>query len=151
MTLRFSYLRAPSSRPLVTLGGRMHRPRPVIGVTVVGPAGSWLFDALIDCGADDTVFPDRVAALSGIDLTNAPAGTGSGMGRGTVAHHFAEVMMRIADNYEQREWTAWVGFTAAPMRYPMLGFAGFLEYFTATLIGDREEVELTVNSLYPGT
>jgi hypothetical protein len=37
------------------------------------------------------------------------------------------------------------------MQQPILGFAGFLQYFTATFIGDREEVELTVNSLYPGT
>jgi hypothetical protein len=32
-----------------------------------------------------------------------------------------------------------------------LGFAGFLQYFTATLHGDREQVELAVNALYPGT
>ena len=25
-------------------------------------------------------------------------------------------------------------------RYPMLGFAGFLQYFTATFHGDREEL-----------
>jgi hypothetical protein len=33
----------------------------------------------------------------------------------------------------------------------MVGFAGFLQFFTATFHGDREEVELTVNMAYPGT
>jgi hypothetical protein len=33
----------------------------------------------------------------------------------------------------------------------LYGFAGFLQFFTAKFEGDREEVELTVNSLYPGT
>jgi hypothetical protein len=33
----------------------------------------------------------------------------------------------------------------------LLGFAGFLQFFTATFRGDREEVELAVNVLYPGS
>ena len=39
----------------------------------------------------------------------------------------------------------------ARLIYPLLGFAGCLQYFRANFMGDREEVELTVNSLYPGT
>lgn len=31
--------------------------------------------------------------------------------------------------------------------YPVLGFAGFLQFFTATFRGDLEEVELIVNRL----
>jgi hypothetical protein len=61
------------------------------------------------------------------------------------------VTLRVADNQEWREWQAWVGFTSTKLRHPLLGFAGFLQYFTATLHGDREELELTVNSLYAGT
>jgi hypothetical protein len=44
-----------------------------------------------------------------------------------------------------------VGFTSCRLRHALLGFAGFLEFFTATFHGDREEVELAVNGLYPGT
>ena len=33
---------------------------------------------------------------------------------------------------------------------PTLGFAGFLQFFTATFYGDLEEVERAVNRLYPG-
>jgi hypothetical protein len=63
----------------------------------------------------------------------------------------AEVTLRVADSKERREWKAWVAFSPVPLRQPLLGFAGFLQYFTATFHGDREEVELAVNSLYPGS
>jgi hypothetical protein len=59
--------------------------------------------------------------------------------------------LKIADLREQREWRAWVGFTSVPLKYPLLGFAGFLQFFTATFDGEREQLELTVNNLYPGT
>jgi hypothetical protein len=61
------------------------------------------------------------------------------------------VILRLADGQERREWRALVGFTAAKFRYPMLGFAGCLQFFDALFRGAREEVELTINSLYPGT
>ena len=48
-------------------------------------------------------------------------------------------------------WKAWVGFTSAPLRQPLLGYAGFLQFFDATFFGQREEVELAVNSAYSGT
>lgn len=58
--------------------------------------------------------------------------------------------MRILRSGERREWTGWVGFTPANLPYGLLGFSGFLQFFTATFRGDRDEVELTVNSLYAG-
>jgi hypothetical protein len=60
------------------------------------------------------------------------------------------VTLRISDGIEFREWTATVGFVQTRLRHSLLGFAGFLQYFTATFHGDREEVELVVNSLYHG-
>jgi hypothetical protein len=38
-----------------------------------------------------------------------------------------------------------------PLKQPLLGHAGFLEYFDATFFGDLEEVELAVNSRYRGS
>lgn len=42
-------------------------------------------------------------------------------------------------------------FTPVSLRQPLLGFAGFLQFFTAIYYGDREELELSVNSLYRGS
>jgi hypothetical protein len=150
MSLRFPYLPFTTHRPIVPLAGALVRPRPIINVTLIGPAGILPQDALLDTGADDTVFPERIAAQIGVDLTGAPTGSAVGMGTGSALVRYAEVTLRIADYYERREWRAWIGFTAVQFRHPMLGFAGFLQYFTATFHGDRAEVELTVNSRYAG-
>jgi hypothetical protein len=92
-----------------------------------------------------------VAAAIGIDLTNAPASAAVGVGRVRATLRYAEVVLRLTDGREHREWPARVGFTAAPLPRPLFGFAGFLQFFTAIFHGDLEQVELTVNRSYPGT
>jgi hypothetical protein len=108
-------------------------------------------DGLLDTGADDTVFSEDVAAAIGVDLTQAPIGGGLAVGGSVWPLRYARVTLRLAGRSERREWPAWVGFTSARLRQPLLGFAGFLQFFTATFQGDCEEVELTVNGFYPGT
>jgi hypothetical protein len=108
-------------------------------------------DAILDTAADDTVFRETLAMQIGLDLSKAPTGVGSGVGMGNIPLRYAQVHLRLTDGVEQREWSAWVGFTPARIPYPMLGFAGCLQYFTSTFHGDREEVELTINRLYSGT
>jgi hypothetical protein len=106
---------------------------------------------MIDSGADDTVFPESVAAIIGIDLTQAPTGQAAGIGGQPLLVRFAHLELRITDGTEFRAWPACVGFVGGGSRSALLGHAGFLQYFTTTFYGDREEVELTVNSTYPGT
>jgi predicted aspartyl protease len=151
MSMRFSYVRVTGRRPIPSLAGQLYRPRPLIPVTLLGPAGSIARDALLDTGADDTVFSDVVAHALGIDLTNAPTGEASGAGMVPVALRYAQVRLRVTDGREFRDWSARIGFTSARLKQPLLGFAGFLQYFTAKFDGDLEEVELTINRKYPGT
>src|SRR5262249_58981 len=106
---------------------------------------------LLDPGADDTVFSESLAAAIGVDLTNAPLGQGAGVSLIGITLRYAQVSLRITDGFEQREWPAWVGFTPARLYPPMLGFAGFLQFYPASYYGDREQVELTVNGLYQGS
>ena len=105
----------------------------------------------LDTAADDTIFSEILAAQIGLDLTGAPAGTGAGVGSASIPLRYARVQLRLTDGREQRQWSAWAGFTSATIPYPMLGFAGCLQFFIATFHGDREEIELAVNGLYPGT
>jgi hypothetical protein len=149
ITFPYQYFRVP--HPLIALGGRVTRPRPVIPVTVIAPNNTRLVEGLLDSGADDTVFSDSLAALLGLDLSAAPTVTCVGVGGVPLVVRLAQVRLRIADNQEQREWEAWVGFTSAPLRRPLLGYTGFLQFFTAAFHGDRELVELTVNSAYAGS
>jgi hypothetical protein len=151
MAMRFPFKIVPVQHPIISLGGRWVRPRPLISVTVIGPTDSRLRLGLLDTGGDDTLFPESLAATLGVDLTNAPTGAGRGVGLGNVPLRYAQVGLRITDGKEFREWTGWVGFTSAPVHYSILGFAGFLQFFTAAFHGDREEVELAVNNFFCGT
>jgi predicted aspartyl protease len=151
MTMSFRYTSFMRNHPVVPLGGRFSRPRPIISVTLIGPRHSAALDALLDTGADDTMFPDSVARSLGIDLSSADFGTAQGVGGSKIAVRYVTLTLRIADNNEQREWPAVVAFAPLPNQLPLLGFAGFLQYFTACFHGDLEYVELTVNALYPGT
>ena len=97
------------------------------------------------------MFPDFVASSLGIDLTNAPTGEGQGVSGIPITLRYVNLILRIADNNEQREWPAVVAFAPLLVGLPLLGFAGFLQYFTACFHGDLEFVQLTTNALFPGT
>jgi hypothetical protein len=106
---------------------------------------------LLDAGADDTVFYENDAVRLGVDLTQAPPRSFAGVGGQPAILRYAQVTFRLTNGIERREWQAWVGFTSTRLATPLLGFAGFLQYFTATFHGDHEEVELAINTIYPGT
>ena len=88
----------------------------------------------------------------GVDLNIAPARglQASGVEKAPVGLRYAQVKLRLVSGDSWCEWPAWVAFTDAPLNRPLLGFAGFLQFFTAIYHGDREEVELAINGLYPG-
>ena len=151
MSMHFRYYRYRAKRPILTLGGRKDRPYPEINMTLIGPANSRVVRGLLDTGADDTVFHESWAALIGLDLRGAPTGDFKGAIPGVASVRYGQVTLRVAANGERHEWSTLVGFTPSPLRVALLGFAGFLQFFTATFHGDREEVELAVNGLYPGT
>src|SRR4051794_35855550 len=119
MSLRYRYRLYSLHKSIWSLGGRWVRPRPVIEVTVGGPAGTTVTEGTLDTAADDTVFSEVLATVLGIDLTNAPAGVASGVGKAPVAVRYAEVTLRIADGHEQRQWQARVAFTPVRLKQPL--------------------------------
>ena len=150
MAMRFRYKLISVGHAVVSLGGRWVRSRPIIAVSLTGPGGTYAADGLLDSAADDTVFPEKALAPLGLDLTNAPRGVASGVGMVPLSVRYAQVMIHVTDGKERREWTAWVGFAPPPFKRPLLGFAGFLQFFQADFHGDLEFVELQVNQLYSG-
>jgi hypothetical protein len=150
MSMIFPYRLGRSPRSVPSLGGRTNRPRALLDVALLGPSTSILRTALLDTGADDTVFPEHEGVLLGLDIAALPSCIVAGVGGAPWTVRYTQLRLRITDGREFREWPAWVGFTPAAMNHPLLGFAGFLQFFTATFRGDREEVELEINALYPG-
>jgi hypothetical protein len=150
--MRFQYKLIQTHQPVIPLGGRFVRPRPLLDVSVIGPSDTRVRRALLDSGADDTVFHESLAPALGVDLTNAPRSVANvATAGGAVPVYYAPVMLRLTDGLEMREWPAVVAFTPARLVYPMLGFAGCLQFFDANFRGAVEVVELTTNALYPGT
>jgi hypothetical protein len=148
--MSFPYQRLLFGQPQFSLDGLLYRPKPVIPITLIGPSGTSCLDAVIDTGADDTLFPVDEALKVGLDLRRFRRGTTTGIGATVINVRYCQVTLRLAAGHEQWEWCAWVGFTTAPLRRPLLGYAGFLRFFTANFHGETEEVELTVNGLYAG-
>jgi hypothetical protein len=151
MSLYFNYKRLVMPKPQITLGGGRYRAKPIISITLVGPGGALCREALVDSGADECIFPEQYATTLGINLQYAPFGSTTGIGGNTFTVRYAEVTLRLASHREQREWRAWIAFTISSIRRPLLGIAGFLQFFDAKFCGEREEIELTVNGTYPGT
>src|SRR5437762_436533 len=113
MSLLYPYVPIRVAQPVLLLGGRWVRPRPLIHITLIGPAGTAVERAKLDTGADDTIFPEALAARLGVDLTDALTGVAMGLGLGHVPLRYAEVTMRLARGSELREWRGLVGFTSA--------------------------------------
>jgi hypothetical protein len=147
--MRFSYSPIRTVAPVPSIGGRTARPPPIVCVTVVGPSDSQPIDAIIDSASDETLFDESVAKTIGINLSQSPLAGVSGIVGQSATAQCAQVTLRLTDGIEFREWPAWVGFIAS-LRRPVLGFGGCLQFFTTTLYGDDEVVELEINRLYPG-
>jgi hypothetical protein len=133
-----------------SLGGASLRYRPIVPIRAFGPLGSRLIDGCVDCGSDDTIFPLSVARKLAIDLQGAPQGQAHPIDGTVVAYHYATIMLRLSDGLESFEWSATVGFVDLPMRWALLGHAGFLDFFDAKLRGQQREISLIPNSAFPG-
>ena len=94
--------------------------------------GRW-YRCLLDSGSDETLFFPSQAADLGIDLTKAPTRNKPRPGGVTISLAYADVSLRLSDTHgtEVYEWTAGVAFGNAGLGYPVLGFAGCLEFFNA--------------------
>jgi hypothetical protein len=128
------------------------RWRPLIPVNIIGPTRSQLAfaRALLDPGADDTVFPLAIAGFLGVAL-RPDGGHGlrwRGQGYGL---RFGDVSLELCANGQTWRWPTVVGFSPAPIRYPILGMCGCLNYFDTRFRGEARIVEVETNQTYPGT
>ncbi len=146
----FAYLPLPTKAAVPSLGGARVRYRPIVPVRIFGPLGSRLVDGCLDSGSDDTIFPLSLATKLGIDLRGASQGMAQPVGGLKIPYTYAAVKLRIGDAAEVCEWQSMIGFLDRPMRWALLGHAGFLEYFDTELRGERRESRLTANTRFPG-
>ena len=105
------------------------------------------YRACLDTGADDCVFHEDTATLLGLDLTSAPTKTARGTTGSAMSLRYAGVCLQLSDSDGNTiEWSATVVFTQNRTSYPLLGYAGFLQFFNARFFGEDEQVELEENN-----
>jgi hypothetical protein len=133
-------------------GAATVRWRPLVPVTILGPGGvaRHFGRAVLDPAADDTVFPLDTARRIGAPLL---PDTGHRVRWRGQAHplRFGAVELLLTDNTSVWRWPAVVGFSPAPLRYPILGQAGCLQYLDARFLGADLAVEVETNRTYTGT
>lgn len=115
--------------------------QPIIPIVVKGIGD---FDALLDTGSDVTHFPytgpksDRIHHVTGIGKSNIPV---------PLANARKELMIQ-QDGVVYR-WETDIGLS--DNEKPVLGYGGFLEYFTFVFNPVKKEFSIEPTKNYPGT
>jgi hypothetical protein len=126
--------------------------RPVITIRLIGPKAEARWDALVDSGADETLFPLSLAEVLGIELDQQMTSEAAGVSSDRLKIHYGDVELQIESDQETIAWRTTVGFVdfgSASDEVIILGHGGCLDFFTATFDGENAEVELVPNALLP--
>ncbi len=126
--------------------------RPVITIRIVGPRSEARWDALVDSGADETLFPMSLAEVLGVELDDQLTSEAAGISGDRLKIHYGDVELQIENGTEIVSWKATVGFAdfgSANDEVIILGHGGCLDFFTATFDGEDAVLELVANSLLP--
>jgi hypothetical protein len=129
------------------------RSRPLVPISVIAPNGREFrfVKAVMDLGADDTVFPISVARGLGLPLST-PTGHGMKWRGQHYPLRFADIELELADGTGSGlRWSATVAFTSAAIRYPLLGVCGVWEFLIVRVSGASRLIEVDADSSFPGT
>lgn len=125
--------------------------QPKIPITIYGPTGIMPFDALVDTGADHTIFPRFNAKHIGAPLYERNLSYTNGIGPEGVKSFYADgIELELRVDGEVCRWISPVWFSESDDFPALLGRKGFLEYFTATFDGQNHVLTLEPNNTFPG-
>ena len=102
------------------------RARPIIPLIVQSPSGERaLVDALVDTGADISLFSETVAEAQGLDLTGVPESPiRSPLGHAGT-YRAVELSLELRRRPDVLQWRGTVGFVPLRLTYALLGTRGF--------------------------
>ncbi|MDO8654846.1 MAG: aspartyl protease family protein [bacterium] len=114
--------------------------RPMVQIEVSGPAGSRKFDALIDSGADISLFNTQVAELLGFDLSKAKSRNFLGISGGIKAHALEDIEIKIEGMDKSIKIP--VSFVASSSVGLLLGQEGFFDQYQIKFEKDHDTFEI---------
>lgn len=121
----FPYIGLPIRNPATKiLLGTIYRPLIPIQI-IFKDKQSLTFEALVDSGADKSLFPLDIGTQIGIDFSKIKPQKAKGIGGIIVKTYSSEIKLRIK-NYEFRT----IADFSDQIDYPLLGREGFFDLFT---------------------
>lgn len=133
--MKFPYLKLPNFDPKLKWTAR-----PYIQVKLTGPTGSCLGYALIDSGADRSLFNIQIAEKIGLNLIDAPEENFGGIEGGNLKAKLHKVKLEIVGMNEEIEILA--GFVDSSGVATILGQDGFFDSFRIKFEKDHGIVEI---------
>lgn len=134
--MKFPYLKLPSIVPKLKWIAR-----PYIQIKLTGPKGNSMGYALIDSGADRSLFNVQIAEKIGLDLTKAPKEYFGGIEGGNLKAKLHKVKLEIIGINEEIELIA--GFIDSSGVAAILGQDGFFDAFRIKFEKDHGIIEIT--------
>ena len=128
---------------------RQHIHRPLVALHVHSAGRTTLTDALIDTGADISIFPKFVADRLRLDLSGCSEIAVNAALGGSGKYRLYEVELELHRAGEVLRWRTFVGFTEHEMSYAFLGTKGFFEFFDLAYSSRRQTVEIVLNGASP--
>lgn len=133
--MKFPYLKLPSRDPKLKWTAR-----PYIPIRLSGPKGSKEIYALIDSGADRSLFNIQLAEILGLDLDKAAEEIFSGIEGGSLKAKLHKVSLKVVGMSEEIEILA--GFIDSAGVVAILGQDGFFDAFKIKFEKDHGMVEI---------
>jgi hypothetical protein len=152
--MQFPYQAEPvakSAPPSLPKGTRF-RFRPLLKIRLIAANRKWAGyrQAVADTGSLDTLFSGPTATWYGVPLLTGTQHSLNWHGA-QYPIRFASIELELSTRVEVYRWPAAVGFTTAPIPYPLLGLTGFFEFFDVTFRGADNHLEIAPARNFPGT
>jgi hypothetical protein len=137
--------------PSIDTGDEIVLLRPEVPLRIYGPLGHVDVLALVDTGADNSILPLAIASDLAIKTMPGKGPGATAFGGQRIALSFAEVEIEPTEDGNAIRWRARLYFADFPdEKAVVLGHEGFLDYFTATFIGEDCVLNLEPNDNIPG-
>ena len=119
------------------------RSRPMIPVVLSHGEQATEVYAIIDSGADTTIFSDEIAQLLGLRVRDGIRETFVGTSGRPQVVHYHDLTIGFRSGEAEKAYEARVGFSRLPADVAgLLGQIGFLDRFSVTLNQPRQEITL---------
>jgi hypothetical protein len=126
--------------------------RPEVPLRLRGASGQAVFMALVDTGADNTIFPMSIARDLGIETQKAKGRGAVAFGGQEIPLSFADIDLQISDDKSALRWIGRVYFSdfgGDREETLIVGHEGFLDFFTASFDGEQTTLTLHPNKELP--